>query len=182
MPSTVHQFSGDASSMRRLLDDLQQRGFVRGKYSRWGVPVFSGYAPDCAPQATSEATALQRRFVACAYATPSPGDDLCASWVEQSFSRLGLGVVLGDAAHLYGSYCHFLDLRDLKVGMIVAVAAHPYSASGLRHGHVGLYIGDAKIMDCANNEVRVVPLDLWLVSYGLMAEPRWGWLGSIGLS
>jgi cell wall-associated NlpC family hydrolase len=129
-----------------------------------------------------DASTLQRRLVACAHATPSPGDDLCASWVEQAFSRLGLGVVLGDAAHLYDSYCHYADTADLRVGMVVAVPRHPFSPQGTRHGHVGLYVGDGTVMDSADGRVRKVPLELWTSAYGLMDEPRWGWLGSIGLT
>jgi hypothetical protein len=36
-------------------------------------------------------------------------------------------------------------------------------------------------MDSVDGTLRKVPLELWLCAYGLMAEPRWGWLGSMGL-
>lgn len=129
-----------------------------------------------------DASPLQKRFVACAHGTPAPGDDLCASWVEQAFSRLGLGVVLGNARELCDRYCHHTDTAKLKVGMVVAVTRHPFTAQGRAHGHVGLYVGDGMIMDCVAGTVRKVPLELWLSAYGLMANPRWGWLGSIGLT
>ena len=167
---------------QRLLADLEQRGLVTHERSKWGEPALRTIPPGHEPQRTGDASPLQRRFVACAYATPSPGSDLCASWVEQAFSRLGLGVVLGDAAHLYQSYCHYDDPADLLVGMIVAVPQHPYSAQGVIHGHVGLYIGDETIMDSTDQRIRKVPLTLWLSAYGLMAPPRWGWLGSMGLT
>ncbi|MDO4538108.1 MAG: hypothetical protein Q4B54_08095 [Coriobacteriales bacterium] len=170
-----------ARARDRLLASLCERGFVRGTTSRWGRDVLDfdhvGQA-----QELMAATARQRRLIACAHGTPCPGDDLCASWVEQTFSRMGYGVVLGDAAALYNSYCHYTGLDELKVGMIVATSAHPYTPAGLKHGHVGLYAGDDKIMDCAAGAVRTVPLELWLITYGLIGEPRWGWLGSIGLS
>jgi cell wall-associated NlpC family hydrolase len=102
--------------------------------------------------------------------------------VEQAFSRLGLGVVLGSAADLYHGYCHYDDTADLKVGMIVATSAHPFTAQGLRHGHVGIYAGDGMVMDSVEAGVRKVPLHLWLSTYGLMEDPRWGWLGSMGLT
>ena len=134
------------------------------------------------PQTLKEASPLQRRLVECSYGTPSPGEDLCAAWVEQCFSRLGLGVVLGDAASLYQGFCHHTSLDELKVGMIVAVDAQPYSLAGMSHGHVGLYVGDGLVRDAVGNQVRTVPLELWLCAYGLMSEPRWGWLGGIGLA
>jgi hypothetical protein len=66
--------------------------------------------------------------------------------------------------------------------MIVAVPQHPYSVQGTIHGHVGLYLGDDAIMDSVEGRTRKVPLALWLSTYGLMAPPRWGWLGSMGLT
>ena len=168
--------------LARLAARLEKRGLARDGTSKWGQPAIRTIPAGHEPQRRMDASALQRRFVACAHATPSPGTDLCASWVEQSFSRLGLGVVLGDAQHLYASYCPHTDLAQLKVGMIVAVGRHPHALAGQRHGHVGIYMGDDEVMDCADDRVRVVPLDLWLSAYGLMDEPRWGWLGSIGLS
>ena len=165
----------------RLLQELRDRGCVEGKRSVWGQPAIRRVEPGHEPQRLMDATALQRRFVACAHGTPSTGDDLCASWVEQAFSRLGFGVVLGDAAELCDSYCHYTDTADLKVGMIMATTRHPYSLEGHRHGHVGLYVGDETVMDSVAGEVRKVPLSLWLSTYGVMEEPRWGWLGSMGL-
>lgn len=170
------------SDERRLLLWLRERGLVEGERSRWGQPALRVIRAGHEPQALMEASALQRRLVACAHGTPSPGEGLCAAWVEQVFSRLGLGVVLGDARQLYEGYCHYTDTSDLLVGMVVAVPAHPFSAQGQAHGHVGLYVGDGLVMDAVAQEVRKLPLQLWLSAYGLMAEPRWGWLGSMGLT
>lgn len=164
-----------------LVRDLERRGFVEDGLSKWGKAVRRTVLPGHEPQALAAASPLQRRLVACAHGTPSPGADLCASWVEQVFSRLGLGIVLGSAAQLRDWYCPQDDLRNLKVGMIVATARHPYSAAGRVHGHVGFYVGDSMVMDAVQQEVRHVPLELWLSAYGLMSEPRWGWLGSMGL-
>lgn len=165
-----------------LLRQLRRRHLIEGDRSRWGQPILRRIEPGHDPQRHGDATSLQRRFVACAYGTPSPGPDLCASWVEQAFSRLGLGVVLGDARALCDSYCHYDDTSDLLVGMIVAVSAHPFSAQGMAHGHVGLYVGDGMVMDAVGEGIRKVPLELWLSAYGLMVEPRWGWLGGMRLS
>lgn len=171
-----------STDLFRLQRWLEERGMARDGVSRWGYPSVREVPADATPQRLMDASALQRRFVACAHGTPSPGDDLCASWVEQAFSRLGLGVVLGDARNLYEGYCHYDDTRELLVGMIAAVPSHPYTARGMAHGHVGLYVGDGMVMDAVSGEVRKVPLELWLSAYGLMADPRWGWLGSMGLS
>ena len=117
---------------RRLLAWLDRRGYVQGDVSCWGQPVLRRIEEGHEPQASSEASTLQKRFVACAFGTPTNGGDLCAAWVEQSFSRLGLGVVLGDARTLYMSYCHYTDTADLLVGMIIAVPSSPYTLGQCR--------------------------------------------------
>lgn len=77
--------------------------------------------------------------------------------------------------------CLRTDPSDLKVGMLVAVSRIPYGTGGRANGHVGLYVGDGRVRDCAGGRVRTVPLELWLSAYGVMADLRWGWLGSITL-
>lgn len=167
----------------RLQDEFRRRGMLREDGTTiYGQVARHEIAPGHEPEGHMEATALQRRLVACAYATPSPGRGLCASWVEQTFSRLGLGVVRGDAASIYMSSCRRTDLAELKVGMVLAVDPHPWTPEGRVHGHVGFYVGDDEVMDCVDNAVRKVPLLLWLDTYGVAAEVRWGWLGSIPLA
>lgn len=171
-----------ATQLQALLDSLERRHLVTDGLSRWGEPALRRVGAAHEPQRVMDASALQRRLVACAHATPSPGDDQCALWVERVFSRLGLGIVTGDAREIWQGYCHHTRTEDLLVGMVVAVRAHPFSAAGKVHGHVGLYVGDGMVMDAVGTEVRKVPLELWLSAYGLMGEPRWGWLGGIGLT
>lgn len=175
-----------AERRRRLLASLARRGLLQENESltRWGQPAWRPVPlagePD-APEALAAATAWQVRVVDLAYAVPQTGENACAAWIEAIWARLGIGIVSGHARDLYEHYGTSNDLSKLKVGMIVAVPATPYSADGLRYGHVGLYAGDAIVMDCAASQVRRVPLDLWLSTYGVMAEPRWGWLAFIDL-
>lgn len=77
--------------------------------------------------------------------------------------------------------CPRTDLSDLKVGMLVAVSRIPYGTGGRANGHVGLYVGDGRVCGCAGGRVCTVPLEPWLSAYGVMAEPRRDWLGSITL-
>lgn len=184
MPSRENESAARdlAARQDRLQEELRRRGMLRedgrtiyGQVARHEIPAGQR------PERRMAATPLQKRFIACAYGTPSPGRGLCASWVEQAFARLGLGVVRGDAASIYAT-CRRTDLADLKVGMVLAVDAHPWTQEGRVHGHVGLYLGDELVMDCVDDRVRTVPLVLWLDTYGVMAEVRWGWLGSIPLA
>lgn len=174
----------------RLLAALGERGLLAadGVTTIYGQPAWREVpagreAPaGRAPQRLMDANALQRRLVACAHGTPATGEGQCAAWVERVFSRLGTGLVAGDAEALYDGFCSRTDAGDLLVGMIVAVARHPYGADGWDYGHVGIYVGDDRVMDCAGGQVRTVPLELWLSAYGVASEPRWGWLGAISLA
>ena len=116
-------------------------------------PAWRAIDPERKPQALMDASARQRDLVALAHATPAAEADQCQS----------------------------SDTRCLRVGMIVAVPAHPYGAGGRSWGHVGLYLGDSRVRHCAYGRLVDAPLELWTSVYGVMAEPRWGWLGGIAL-
>lgn len=174
---------------RRTLAMLTKRGLLApGATEEQGEPLtiyhqpaWRGIAPGHEPQALMDSSARQRDLVALAHATPAAAADLCAAWIERVFARMGLGVVTGDAAALYHDWCRLSDPRDLRVGMIVAVPAHPYGTGGRSWGHVGLYVGDGVLRHCNDGRVSTAPFETWLSIYGVMAEPRWGWLGGIAL-
>lgn len=168
----------------KLLAALGERGLLApdGATTVYGQPAWREVPAEREPQRLMDAGVLQRRLVECAHGTAATGQDQCAAWVERVFSRLGTGLVAGDAAALYEGFCSRTDPRDLLVGMIVAVARDPYGAAGWDHGHVGIYVGDGTVMDCADGRVRSVPLELWLSAYGVASEPRWGWLGAVALT
>lgn len=175
---------GREEMRERLLAALGERGLLAadGATTTYGQPAWRAVPEDGAPQRLMDATALQRRLVACAHGTAATGEDQCAAWVERVLSRMGTGLVAGDAAALCEGYCSRTDLGELLVGMIVAVRRHPFGPSGWDHGHVGIYVGDGEVMDCVGGRVRTVPLELWLSAYGVVEEPRWGWLGAVSLA
>lgn len=164
---------------RRLLSSDGEEG---APLTIYGQPAWRSVLPGHEPEPLMDASRRQRALVGLAHATPAAPPDRCALWIERAFSRLGMGVVTGNASDLYGSWCRLDDTADLKVGMIAAVPVHPYAASGRGWGHVALYIGDGRAMHCASGRVLTVPLEPWLSVYGVMAPPRWGWLGGIDLS
>lgn len=168
---------------QRIRDALSARGMLAadGVTTRFGKPAVRRPTSGHEPERFMDATEPQRNFVACAYATPWPGANACAEWIEEAYARLGYGVVTGHAFELCRSYCSRTDLALLKVGMIVGVEHHPYTANGLTYGHVGLYIGDNMVRDCADGGLRTAPLEAWLSVYGVMDDPRWGWLGGLAL-
>ncbi|MBM6774369.1 hypothetical protein [Olsenella profusa] len=175
---------GTDDDMRgKVLAALAARGLLAedGATTTYGQPAWRDVPSEGGPQGLMDANALQRRLVACAHATPATGPDQCATWVENVLASVGTPYVCGSARAIYEGFCHVTDLSGLLVGMVVAVGRHPFDASGWAHGHVGLYVGDACVMDCAGGRVRTAPLAAWLSVYGVASEPRWGWLGTISL-
>lgn len=172
---------GSEDELARLLAALEGRGLVEGDRSAFGQPLVlpvEGHAP----QALAECNPQQTNVVTFAYATPWPGPDLCAAWAEGVVAGAGFGYYPGNADDLYERHCRLEDVRDLKVGMIVAVPLLPVPRRGPDHGHVGVYVGDGLMRDSAERGLRTVPLDLWLLNYCLRARPRWGWLGGVALA
>ena len=134
-----------------------------------------------APQIAG-ASARQQAIVNSAYATPSPGQGLCAAWVSNVFRNAGHGFYGGNACDMCRSWCHSSNRNELKVGMIIADVSHPGTGTpGLTYGHVGIYIGNNKVM---SNEgpITVKSLDRFISFYGAGTGCKWGWLGGIDLS
>ena len=134
-----------------------------------------------APQIAG-ASARQQTVVNMAYATPSPGQGWCAAWVTNVFRAAGVGYFGGNACDMCRSWCHSSNRSELKVGMIIADVSHPGTgAPGLTYGHVGIYIGNNRVM---SNEgpITVKSLDSFIRFYGAGTGCKWGWIGGIDLS
>lgn len=167
----------------RILEELSSRRLLSpdGTTTVFGMPAVRRVPEGGGPEALAEARPRQKQLVELSYATPWTGTNSCAAWIERAWSRMGLGLVAGDAFELCRAWCTKTELSALKVGMAVGVERHPYGADGLTYGHVGLYIGDSMVRDSSDRGVRTVPLSAWLSVYGVMEDPRWGWLAGIAL-
>ena len=120
--------------------------------------------------------AKQKRVIASAKSTPTPGGGLCALWVTTVFERAGIGWWGGDARDQYTWFCKSAELSKLRPGMIVAVSSHNKSWAGSIWGHVGIYVGDGVVMDNIGYIRRISVLD-WIDYYGEVVKPKWGWFG-----
>ena len=110
-------------------------------------------------------TEIQKKIVNAAYITPSPGAGWCAMWVSQVYQNAGLGYIGGNACDMYRNYTFTSDRSKLKVGMLVAVeSSSSGSSAGLTYGHVGIYIGDGKVIDNIGR-IRVTTLDDWIATF-----------------
>lgn len=108
---------------------------------------------------------IQKKIVDACYITPSPGKGWCAMWVSQVYQNAGLGYIGGNACDLYKRYAFTSDTSKLEVGMLVMVESSSSGTdAGLRYGHVGIYIGDGKVIDNVG-KVRVTTLDNWIKTY-----------------
>lgn len=108
---------------------------------------------------------IQKKIVDSAYITPLPGAGWCAMWVSQVYQNAGLGYIGGNANDMYRNYTFTSDKSKLQVGMLVAVESSSSGGSaGKVYGHVGIYIGDGKVMDNIGR-IRVTTLDDWINTF-----------------
>lgn len=127
------------------------------------------------------ASSAQKRVVNSCYATPSPGANYCAAWVSYVFRNAGFGTVSGNANDMYNNWCTSSNSANLQVGMIIAVSTYSKNYAGRMWGHVGIYIGDNRIMENIGF-INTNSLDSWCSYYGDTVTPRWGWAKGIDLS
>lgn len=122
---------------------------------------------------------VQKKIVDACYITPSPGKGWCAMWVSQVYQNAGLGYIGGNANDLYRRYAFTSDPSKLKVGMLVMVeSSSSGTQAGLRYGHVGIYIGDGKVIDNIG-KVRVTTLEDWTKTYCKNSPIGFGYPSSV---
>ena len=131
-----------------------------------------------AGQDYASASDQQRAIVDSCYAIPSPGSGLCAAWVYRVYADAGLDYASGNACDLYRWYCHSSDRSELKVGMLVAspscVTAGEGTA-GWEYGHVGIYIGDGKVISNSSGVIKTEEFDDFVHRIRAATVPvRWG--------
>lgn len=133
-----------------------------------------GYGQD---YAASNGT--QRAIVNAAHRTASPGAGWCALWVSNVYANAGLGHIGGNACDMYDAYCHSTDRSKLQVGMLVAVRSSSSGTSaGARYGHIGIYIGDNKIIHNMGS-IATWDLDKWISVYCKWSPAGWGFPSNV---
>lgn len=126
-------------------------------------------------QEYNAADAEQKAIVDACRQTPFVGQGLCATWVSRVYSNAGWTYPWGNACDMYWNFCSSSARSDLEVGMMIAVPHSPYGADGWTYGHVGIYIGDNKVMHNASS-LQITDLDAWISEYRCSSEPvKWGY-------
>ncbi len=115
-----------------------------------------------------------QRVLRSANRTPFAGQGWCAAWVCDVFDRSGVltSARMPYASDYYRHYCFSSNRADLKPGMIVASR---YSYAGTYAGHIGIYIGNGKII---SNEtcITIKTVDEFAATYSHGYPIRWGWM------
>lgn len=121
----------------------------------------------------------QQKIVSAAHMTPFQGIGWCAMWVSSAYENAGLGYIGGNANDMYRSFANNHDRSQLKVGMVVAVErSSSGNIDGWKYGHVGIYIGDGKVMHNSLS-VETISLDDWISLFGQYSPVGWGYPPSV---
>lgn len=122
-------------------------------------------------------SAYQQRILQAISQTPPTGNNMCAAFVSNVVQNAGFARPGGNANDMYRNFCHSSDLRDLKVGMIVAVEHSPWGEAGYRYGHVGVYIGKGQIVDSVGGQKRTHSVSSWIKSNTIKnGVAKWGFI------
>lgn len=123
----------------------------------------------------ANATPEQKRIADAAMSTPFAGDGWCAAWVSNVYANAGYGSVGGNACDMYWAFCTSTNKDELQVGMIIATPHSPYGSLGFTYGHVGIYVGDNKVMHNGSSGVITQELDSWIEEYSYLCTAGWGY-------
>lgn len=136
-------------------------------------------------QEYKSSSAAQKRIVDTAYATGFAGDGLCATWVSRVFANAGQSYPYGNA----NSFSMSRESGGIKVGMAIAVTHSGADYNSWNYGHIGIYIGDGKVMHNessrtgnVSNGCTITDLDVWKATYEYQCSAYYGWVNGIDLS
>lgn len=103
------------------------------------------------------------------------GSGRCAMWTNKVFQAV-TGVHPGCNARDYlTKFSNSRDFDQLQVGMFIAVKSTPYTALSRQYGHVGIYIGDGKVMH-NSEKIRIDTLEgFFKFCGGWRGGSGWGW-------
>ena len=109
---------------------------------------------------------------------PSPGQGYCLGWVNKVYQAAGVGSLNQTGAYQAFQATHVsTDKNNIPVG--AAVYCTGTKSAGI-YGHVGIYVGDNKVMDNIGY-IRTIELDKWIKEAETAGNTQCGgtpgWLG-----
>lgn len=120
-------------------------------------------------------TDISEQIIEATKVTPWPGKDLCQAWVRAVYRNAGLGDrPFASAAKAAEANIISTDKNNIPIGAAV------YGTGSGKFGHVGIYIGNGKVMDSIGDGLNVIDLDDWIAwqeRKGYLINGKTGWLG-----
>lgn len=106
--------------------------------------------------------------------TPWPGVDLCLKWVDDVYTNAGVGADRKETAYL-AAQSHIISTDKSAIPIGAAVYGTGRGSNGA--GHVGIYIGDGKVVDSKSSSVETEELESWISWQTDNLGGQQGWLG-----
>ncbi len=109
-----------------------------------------------------------------ANSTPWPGKNMCLQWVDDVYSRAGINPDRKSTAfRAWKAHGISTDKNNIPIG--AAVYGTGVNSEGA--GHVGIYIGNGKVVDSVSSGINTSTLDQWISWQTDTIEGHRGWLG-----
>lgn len=185
--SYIKNITSVEEATRVFLTEFERAGIIRWSdrinaandyYSRW-----KNYTTIPTGGTVSDGTvsASQQSLINAAYSTPSAGYNLCATWVTNVFSKIGISIY-GNGNDMTAAYCHSTNLSDLKPGMIIGCIRSPFGSAGYAYGHIAIYVGNDTVLSSELGTVARYSVDSFINTYGQISQVSWGWAGNVPLN
>ena len=110
-----------------------------------------------------------------ANSTPWPGEGMCLQWVDDVYSNAGILLKKREntAFDAWKANGISTDKNNIPIG--AAVYGTGVNSDGA--GHVGIYIGNGKVVDSVRSGINTSTLDKWISWQTDTIEGHQGWLG-----
>lgn len=100
------------------------------------------------------------KIVSAAQSTPSAGAGMCLKWVSNVYQNAGLGACTGESARIS---CQNNMISDSRDNIPIGAAVYGSGSGRGNYGHVGIYVGDGKVMDCIRDDsINTSTLEEWI--------------------
>lgn len=124
------------------------------------------------------ASDAQRRVVQACNSTSWPGESLCAAWVSNVYANAGFVAPSGNGNTILNGAETFSGSSPIEVGMAISAQYGSNTPAGNKYGHVGIYVGDGKVMHSVTNGVEIMDLSDWINTYG-RGWVKWGYPSTV---
>ncbi len=122
-------------------------------------------------------TDISQKIIEATNNTPWPGKNLCAGWVFDVYDIAGIPRCGENHGSAYEAAKHHIISTDMSAIPIGASVYGTGSGSIGPYGHVGIYIGDGKVIDSQTGGIIVSTMEEWLSWQVDVLDGKQGWLG-----